>query len=73
MGAADFGVLLLSAWLDGFLQPRHCLIKDWRYSPVVKVCYFIQWLILQRGMSVMRGEGDGDLLRGRRRALSSCC
>ena len=55
MGAADFGVLLLSAWLDGFLQPRHCPIKDWRYSPVVNVCDFIQRLILQRGMRVMRG------------------
>ena len=32
MGAVGAGALLFSAWLDPNLQPRHCRIKDWRYS-----------------------------------------
>ena len=41
MGGVDVGALLLSAWLDNFLQRRHCRVKDWPYSQAGKqVCDF---------------------------------
>ena len=42
MGAVDVGALLLSAWLDNFLQRRHCRVKDWPYSQAAlsTVCDF---------------------------------
>ena len=41
MGAVDVGALLLSAWLEVFLQRRHCRVKDWPYSQAAgKVCDF---------------------------------
>ena len=64
MPAADSGVLLFSAWLDGVSQPPHCRIKDWRYSLAAQVCDSIRRLILQR---VVCGDGqvEGDVLRSR--------
>ena len=42
MGAVDVGALLLSAWLEVFLQRRHCRVKDWPYSQAAQaqVCDF---------------------------------
>ena len=42
MEAVDVGALLLSVWLDNFLQRRHCRVKDWPYSQAGKslVCDF---------------------------------
>ena len=42
MGGVDVGALLLSAWLDFFLQRRHCRVKDWPYSQAAQstVCDF---------------------------------
>ncbi len=50
MGAVDVGALLLSAWVEVFLQRRHCRVKDWPYSQAAKatVCDFDGRLILQR-------------------------
>ena len=59
MRAADVGVLLFSAWLDLFLQPPHCPIKDWRYSLAAQVCDCILRFMLCSMSCVVKGDRSG--------------